>query len=49
MSFLKFNKTELVNLSYSLKKEVLGANKTGAYFNTTIVNCNTRRYHSLLA
>ena len=49
MSFLKFNKTELVNLSYSLKKEILGANKTGAYFNTTIVNCNTRRYHALLA
>lgn len=49
MSFLKFNKAELVNLSYSLKREILGANKTGAYFNTTIVNCNTRRYHALLA
>ncbi len=49
MSFLKFNKTELVNLSYSLKREILGANKTGAYFNTTIVHCNTRRYHGMLA
>ena len=49
MAFLKFNKRELVNLSYSLKREVLGSNKTGAYCNTTIVDCNTRRYHGLLA
>jgi len=49
MAFLKFNKSELVNLSYSLKREILGANKTGAYCNTTIVTCNTRRYHALLA
>lgn len=49
MAFLKFNKSELVNLSYSLKREILGSNKTGAYCNTTIVDCNTRRYHGLLA
>lgn len=49
MAFLKFNKQELVNLSYSLKREILGANKTGAYCNTSIVTCNTRRYHGLLA
>jgi len=49
MAFLKFNKSELVNLSYSLKREILGANKTGAYCNSTIVTCNTRRYHALLA
>ena len=49
MAFLKFNKSELVNLSYSLKREILGANKTGAYCNTSIVTCNTRRYHGLLA
>ena len=46
---MKFNKSELVNLSYSLKREILGANKTGAYCNTSIVTCNTRRYHGLLA
>ena len=40
MAFLKFNKSELVNLEYSL---------TGAYCNTSIVTCNTRRYHGLLA
>lgn len=49
MAFLKFNKAELVNLSYSLKREILCANKTGAYCNTSIVTCNTRRYHGLLA
>ena len=46
---MKFNKTELVNLSYSLKREIIAANKTGAYCNTSIVTCNTRRYHGLLA
>lgn len=49
MAFLKFNKSELVNLSYSLKREIIAANKTGAYCNTSIVTCNTRRYHGLLA
>lgn len=49
MAFLKFNKSELVNLEYSLKREIISANKTGAYCNTSIVTCNTRRYHGLLA
>ena len=49
MAFLKFNKSELVNLEYSLKREIMLANKTGAYCNTSIVTCNTRRYHGLLA
>ena len=49
MAFLKFNKSELVNLSYSLKREIMLANKTGAFCNTSIVTCNTRRYHGLLA
>ena len=49
MAFLKFNKSELVNLAYSLKREILCANKSGAYCNTSIVTCNTRRYHGLLA
>ena len=49
MAFLSFNKSELVNLEYSLKREIIGSNKTGAYCNTTIVGCNTRRYHGLLA
>ncbi|MBQ2521419.1 MAG: glycogen debranching enzyme N-terminal domain-containing protein [Bacteroidales bacterium] len=49
MSFLKFNKAELVNLSYSLKREILLANKSGAVCNTSTVTCNTRRYHGLLS
>ena len=49
MSFLKFNKSELVNLEYSLKREIIAANERGAYCNTSIVTCNTRRYHGLLA
>ena len=49
MAFLKFNKSELVNLEYSLKREIIAANKAGAYCNTSIVTCNTRRYHGLLA
>ena len=49
MAFLKFNKSELVNLEYSLTREIIVANKTGAYCNTSIVTCNTRRYHGLLA
>ena len=49
MAFLKFNKSELVNLSYSLKREIILPSKTGAFCNTSIVTCNTRRYHGLLA
>ncbi len=49
MAYLKFNKAELVNLEYSLKRELITTNRTGAYANTTIVCCNTRKYHCLLA
>lgn len=47
MAYLKFNKAELVNLEYSLKREVLAGNRAGGYCNTTIVGCNTRKYHGL--
>lgn len=49
MAYLKFNKAELVNLEYSLKREVLATNRAGGYLNTTIVGCNTRKYHGLFA
>lgn len=49
MAFLKFNKSELVNLEYSLKREIIAASESGAYCNTSIVTGNTRRYHGLLA
>lgn len=48
MAYLKFNKDELVNLEYSLKREVLAANRAGGYMSSTIVCCNTRKYHGLL-
>ena len=48
MAYLKFNKDELVNLEYSLKREILATNRAGAYLSTTIVCCNTRKYHGLL-
>ncbi len=48
MAYLEFNKAELVNLEYSLKREILATNRAGGYGNTTIVGCNTRKYHGLL-
>lgn len=48
MSFLQFDKTQLTNLEYSLSKEILLANPSGAYASSTIVGCNTRKYHGLL-
>ncbi|MDR0418937.1 MAG: amylo-alpha-1,6-glucosidase [Prevotellaceae bacterium] len=48
MSYLSFNKEELVNLEYSLHRELLGSNRAGSYMSTTIVCCNTRKYHGLL-
>ncbi len=48
MAFLKFDKAELVNLEYSLGREVLRSNRAGSYASTTIAGCNTRKYHGLL-
>ena len=48
MSYLKFDKSQLVNLEYSLKKEILRSNRAGSYSSSTIIGCNTRKYHGLL-
>ena len=48
MTFLKFDKAELVNLEYSLNRESLRSNRAGSYASTTISGCNTRKYHGLL-
>jgi predicted glycogen debranching enzyme len=48
MGYLKFDKNQLVNLSYSLGKEILRTNRAGAFACSTIVGCNTRKYHGLL-
>lgn len=47
MSYLKFDKLLLTNLQKSLDKEMLRTNRAGAYSSTTIVDCNTRKYHGL--
>ncbi len=48
MSFLRFDKTLMTNLEEALPKEVLRSNRSGAYSCSTIVDCNTRKYHGLL-
>ncbi len=48
MAYLNFDKTKLINLGYSLKREIISTNQLGAYTSTTIVSCNTRKYHGLL-
>ena len=48
MNYLKFDKTLMINLQESLSREILRANRKGAYHSTTIVDCNTRKYHGLL-
>ncbi len=47
MSYLHFDKTLMTNLEESLPREVLRTNRSGAYHCTTIVDCNTRKYHGL--
>ncbi len=48
MSYLKFDKTLLTNLEQSLTKETLRTNNAGAYSSSTIIDCNTRKFHGLL-
>lgn len=48
MGAIHFDKTELGNLEYSLKREILSTNRAGGYMSTTIVCCNTRKYHGLV-
>ena len=48
MAYIQFDKAQLINLEYCLKREWLRTNRAGAYSASTIVNCNTRKYHGLL-
>jgi predicted glycogen debranching enzyme len=48
MSYIKFEKGQVVNLEFSLIREVIRTNRAGSYSSTTIVGCNTRKYHGLL-
>jgi predicted glycogen debranching enzyme len=48
MSYIKFEKGQVVNLEFSLVREDIRTNRAGSYSSTTIVGCNTRKYHGLL-
>ncbi len=48
MSYIEFDKNQLINLGYSLKRELIRSNRAGAYSSRTIIGCNTRKYHGLL-
>ena len=48
MSYLKFERALVTNLEESLSRELLRTNRSGAYSCSTIVDCNTRKYHGLL-
>ena len=48
MIYFQLDKSKLINLEYSLFREILRTNRAGAYSSSTIIGCNTRKYHGLL-
>ena len=48
MSYIKFDKALMTNLQESIRKEFLRTSRSGAYASSTVVDCNTRKYHGLL-
>ncbi len=48
MSYIYFDKTQLINLKYSLDRELLRTNRAGSYASSSIIFTNTRKYHGLL-
>lgn len=48
MGYLRFEKALMTNLEESLSRELLRTNRSGAYSCSTLVDCNTRKYHGLL-
>ena len=48
MVYFQLDKSKLINLEYSLFREILRTNRAGSYSSTTLVGCNTRKYHGLL-
>ena len=45
---MRFEKALMTNLEESLPRELLRTNRSGAYSCSTVVDCNTRKYHGLL-
>lgn len=48
MSYLKFDRRLMSNLDEALQKEYIRTNRMGAYCCSSIVDCNTRKYHGAL-
>ena len=48
MGYIRFEKSLMTNLEESLPKELLRTNRSGAYSCSSILDCNTRKYHGLL-
>lgn len=48
MGYLRFEKALMTNLEESLQRDLLRTNRSGAYSCSTIVDCNTSKYHGLL-
>ena len=48
MSYLRFEKAMMTNLEEALTRELLRTNRSGAYSCSTIVDCNTSKYHGML-
>ena len=47
MSYIEFDKEQLVNIGFSKSREILRCSNTGAFATTTLVGLNTRKYHGL--
>ncbi|WP_455517013.1 glycogen debranching enzyme N-terminal domain-containing protein, partial [Porphyromonas sp.] len=48
MSYLKFDRRLMANLDESTQREYIRTNRKGAYCCSSIVGCNTRKYHGIL-
>jgi glycogen debranching enzyme-related protein len=48
MGYIQFEKSLMTNLEETLPKELLRTNRSGAYACSSILDCNTRKYHGLL-
>lgn len=48
MSYLKFDRRMMSNLDEALQREYIRTNRMGAYCCSSIVGCNTRKYHGVL-
>jgi len=47
-NYIHLDKSKLINLEYTLFREILRTNRAGAYSSSSIIGCNTRKYHGLL-